>query len=266
MNTTINILLIFLFGLVCSSCNTRTDKNEKSAETNEKTPLCNLKIALDTTFDYRILYSKILLPKSQGASTPWTYDSITKTTFQNWDSLAPGNYTFEIKTIFRTKQQFHFTISTDTSFIVTNQLGLKTVAQIDKNELLSADTIELVYTSNGCFHGYFEKLILIKNKAESNYFLKTNSKTIMAHAKPLDIQKNVSSEIIDDLYILQNDSKKQKDKSNKSGILYMSTTRQNIYLLVNGKLFKFDDTGIKDWNLYDDFKTKYITQTKDNST
>lgn len=266
MKTTINILLIFIFGLVCSSCDTTTDKSENSLETSEKTPLCNLKITLDTTFDFTILDSKTLLPKNHGASTPWTYDSITKTTSQNWDSLAPGNYTFEIKTIFRTKQLFHFTISTDTSFIVTNQLGLKTVAQIDKNELLSADTIELVYTSNGCFHGYFEKSILIKNKAESSYSLKTNSNTIIADAKPLDIQKNVSSEIIDDLYILQNDSKKQKDKSNKSGILYMSTTRQNIYLLVNGKLFQFDDTGIKDWNLYDNFKTKYILQPKDNGT
>lgn len=236
MKITVSIIALFLLGLICMSCQKTKDKKYH-----------DLTIILDSTFDYELIDSTTLLGNNYKSSMEWSYDTIKHNCYYHWDSLTSNNYIFKVQTIFSKVKDFNLSFPNDTNFLLDNELGFVTTMLIDKNELYQSDTIELVFTSSGCFHQYYEKLIITKNNNE--YTLKTESEQI----------KKVPSAIIDSLFQMQFDSKKELDKIEKNGFQSFSTTTNGFYLLANNKLFKFNDRGIEDWDLYENFKAKFIT-------
>jgi hypothetical protein len=221
-----------------------------------------LKIALDSTFDYRLLdsitvSSENFYSSAECDTSSWSIKNNGILIF-HCDSMSPENYILRIKTIFDKEQTFSFSLSDNASYSITNQLGFKPVDLIAKSDLLKADTIELVYTSNGCFHSYSEKTALCKEKKGGKYFLSSVADKTMINGEPLSISKEVPAIVVDDLFALENDSKKMKEDSITAGILKISTTIQRVYLLANRKLFQFSDQGIIGWNSYNTFISKYM--------
>lgn len=221
-------------------------------------------IRLDPELEWRMIDSISLSSEDFYSVIPsndslWSFDSISHAIVFHCDSMPSTEYVLKIKTIFTREKEYPFYLGKDTSFLIGNNLGFKKAELISKDEIRQADSVEFVYTSNGCFHSYYEKSILFRGKGSksNDYFLNTTSNTIMKDAQPLDFLIKVSPGIVDSLYLLQCESKEQYDFSIKNGFLNSSTTHHNFYLLVNNKVFQFDDNG-STWTLYDKFKMKYF--------
>ena len=256
MKINLKISLIILLGLFWTSNITKNSQQKTR---------CKLAITLDSTFNDDIIEVEILSAKNSKKRIIWTDfigDSKSKAKTQKWDKLISGNYIFKIKTIFHKEQTLSFTISTDTSFHLTNKLDLKDVPFIDQNTLSEADTIAFVYRSRGCFGGSFEKSILTKNKMDSSYLLKAILHRNMENKKPLDVTKKVPADILLSLFKLQNESTKLKEAVYKSRMISVSTGTQYLYVLAGNQVYRFNDMGIPDWNLYQLFRENYIVQRK----
>ena len=256
MKVNLKISLIILFGLFWTSNITKNPQQKTR---------CKLAITLDSTFNDDIIEVEILSSKNSKKRIIWTDfigDSKNKAKTQKWDKLIPGNYIFKIKTIFHKEQALSFTISTDTSFYLTNKLDLKDVPFIDQNTLSKVDTIKFIYMVYGCFSSSVEKFVLTKNKTDNSYLIKTVFDRNMRNEKPVEVSKNVSSDILLSLFKLQNESSKLKEDAYKSGNISISTTKQHLYILASDQVYRFNDMGIPDWNLYQLFRENYIVQRK----
>jgi hypothetical protein len=245
----IQILFLIIFGLTFSKCTTAPQiKND-----NYK-----LTIVLDTSFHYDIFDSAYVTQENKVFPNLSAYDTISKTTKYYLDSISSGNYVINIKTIFKDITRLPIFVQADTTIYLKHLF--EPTSLINKAELQNADTIEFVYVSEGCFHFYFEKSILTHNG--NDFILKTSSNIIQEGDKPINIQKKVPSTIIDSLFIFESDFIAQKEKIGINNLFFTSTTTQRFYLKIKNKVFQLNDQGLKDWTLYDDFKFKYITQTK----
>lgn len=213
----------------------------------------SLVIKLDSTFDYRLYESvtvsseKYITPLDPSESTSWHFDSITRERTFRWDSLGDDVYDFCFKTIFTKKQKLRFKLICDTTFHLKNELGIEKVDFINLFELKNADTIEFNYSTVACFGSNFERNILIKNKSSNNYILKTSSNYLNEDNQSSIIYHDVNSDIIDTIFQVQLEAKKRQD--NKE-LLNFSTTRQKFFLLVNNKLFMFNDPMLEKSDLY----------------
>lgn len=242
-------LILFLCAILFISCG--AENNGADSEKNKNIQYSKLKVTLDTTFNYNFLERIKLLTYEADSLSFWDYDTTSNEIYQQWDSIAQGNYTIEVRTIFRTKQQHSFKLTKDTSLMLYNQLDLKSVAQVDEQEILNADTIELVFTSQGCFHSVNENMILIKNKTDSSYLLELSINKWRKSIK--STKKNVSVDIIKDVVRLQNDLIKLKSNN-----YCLSTTNTGYYLLVNGKVFQFKTLNPEYSKYYMKLKKKYL--------
>jgi hypothetical protein len=234
MNKAVIIFALILFRLVNASCQTSADKKNYG-----------LTIAMDSTFDFDLLSNTILLSTKYKSSVNWKFDETKRIYLYRWDSLTSANYIFKINTIFKKSKQFNILLPRDTNYILDSELGYNLTELIDKNELFQSDTIEFVYINSACMGQYSETSILTKNN--ENYTLRSTSTK----------KKKVDKSIINSLFQLQLDSKKESDKLVRKGVRF-STTTQSFYLLAKNKLFKFNDQGIENWDLYDKFKATYI--------
>lgn len=120
------------------------------------------------------------------------------------------------------------------------------IDKFDKNAIFNADTIETFYKQVGCFNYYFEKSILIKNKMDDSYFISTH----FNNGKSLQ-QKKATSNIIDDLFSLQNELL-------KSDNFVTSTSTERFYIAINNKVYR-NIKNHEGTHIYADFKKKYIT-------
>jgi hypothetical protein len=251
MRITLHIFTIMMVGLFYTACKTSSEQT-----------LCKLTISLDTSLHDNLIYDTELLGNNFKSNKYWTFDTITQTKMYQWDSLKKGEYTFKIQSIFSKEQNLKISLLADTKVKLKNDLNFKNVDLLSKSELIKADTVEFVYTSDGCFHSYIESSILIKNKAQNNYKLRTTSDVMNVEDKPLDIDKIVESKIIEELLQLQLNSKQEKEINKKDNRFYRSTTTEYLYILANNELYQFSSQGLKDWKSYEKFKDKNILQKK----
>ena len=243
-----------MIGLIYSSC--------------KKQENYNVKIKFDSTFHF--LDEVEISSEDYNATfnyydSIFSYDTLSKSFIFKKDSLTRGEYTLSIKTIFSKKQTFTFSIFSDTVFLLKNELGISKVDLIGKNDLFNADTIEIVYKIDGCFQSDFEKSILIKGISDNNYSVQTISNKHNLEWNPIERKNRVGPFIIDSLFYIQTESIKQREEANnyamKRGlplVLFASTTVKRFYILVGHNAFFFTDYGLKDWNLYDNFRGRFI--------
>lgn len=249
-----NIIILFFIGFIYSGC---------------KKPLNNnVTVIFDSSFNFIDeidISSEDYTATFNHSDSILSYDTSSKSLIFKKDSLANGEYSFIIKTIFSKKQIFTVSIFSDTIFYLKNQLGISKVELIEKRELLNADTIEIVYTIDGCFQSDFEKSTLIKGKSENIYSVHTISTKLNLEGNPTEFRSRVGQFVIDSLFYLQTESIKQMKEANENAkkngwpfSLLGSTTVKRFYILVNHKAFFFTDYGLKEWNFYDSFRARFI--------
>jgi hypothetical protein len=244
MKASINIAVIFFIGIVCLSCQSKK--------------YCDLTITLSSKMDYCAIDSAFLFNGDDHYRGTCSYDSATNGLICHWDSLESGNYGFQIQTIFCKVQNFPIDLEKDTNIRINGDLEFHKTELIERNELNRADTIEFVYTSDGCFHCYLEKSILIRNKSRNCYYLTTVSNEGVAGDESIVVEKKIPPNVIDSLFQLELDSKTKFDLMLKDGIYKSSTTTNRFYLLADNKLFYFSDQGIQDWDFYSPLKRIYF--------
>ena len=137
---------------------------------------------------------------------------------------------------------------------------------MNKASFKNADSIRIYFRSAGCFHNYKQKITLRKSD-DKNYHLTFCYDTItiekingrkMVVKTPVFTYQNVTAVIIDSLFNLVKNSQVQRKKAFETGISCVSTTHENLFILINNSLFQFSDAGLCDWNLYRNFKREFI--------
>lgn len=181
------------------------------------------------------------------------FDTIQHRGIYYCDSIGKGNYTFNLKTIFRQPIALNIALASDTSIQIDSPF--KTKAFISKAELSTADTIELIYLSIGCYQHYYEKTMLIARNG--TYFLETKSNTYRFDTPGLDIQKTVPAHIIDGLFKLESDL---KDAGERSGLadISVSTTTKRVFFRCGKKYYWVNEPVREEDSFYSKFKAAYI--------
>ncbi len=240
-----NILLVFGLLFLLLSCEAET-KEPPLKQIKEEKKYHKLSIIVDSSHNRMYFNEPFLFLGNIECERKYAvrFDTITKKDTYYWDSLSKGNYVF--KSISYKERVFPFSLSKDTVIPIKNNLNLEYVDKLDKKTFLNADTIQLLYRQIGCFNQYFEKAILIKDKTDNSYFVSAhfnNGKSIQ--------QKKASSNVIEDLFSLQNDLLKLDGFA-------LSTSTETFSISANGKTYS-NEKNHQGTHMYADFKKKYIT-------
>lgn len=226
----------------------------------------SLTITLDNSFTIDFFDSTSLSCNGVIVKTQLEYDKVNRSFYCYWPSLPKGKYEFRLLTVFGGKESLVFTLTRDKSVVIPNKHGLLNSGNLEMARFKSADSVRIYYKSSGCFHNFKNRVTLVKTDGE-NYHLtysydSTTYQPVGRMKKVVDVtvyrHKIVNAVVIDSLVQLVNESRVQLDKVAKNGYGCMSTTHQCLYVLINGSLFQFRDTGICDWELYADFKKEFF--------
>jgi hypothetical protein len=226
----------------------------------------SLTIKLDSSFNHHICDSAILTTDCIRFRGHWIYDSPSKSYHYQWKNLPVGYYTFNFQTFFNYSQSISFYLSKDTSFEMSNTMGLEFIPIFSISDLLKADTIKILYKVSGCFNSYFERISLFKIDHE-RYTLVNRFDSIdlqyiqgrhMFVAIPVEKSKIIFCEVMDSLFQLMDSSRNMKNRVLRSKNLRISTTRHELYMVIGKKMFEFNDFGMPEWDLYSRFRKGYL--------
>jgi hypothetical protein len=220
LRTTPFFLLFLLLYICFSGCN----ENQQSFFKIQKHKNYKVCIAIDSAFDFR-LNDKLTLSSgdlyfefNSYDTASWVYDTANRTLALCCDSLPEDDYIFRYKTVFSREQALKFSLVSDSSFFLEDQLGLQPAELLGINELKEADTIEYIHYEDGCFHHDEEKASYIKRQ------FKSESYAMMVQAlleKQLDLIATV----------------KKKDR-------FWSTENQTFYIRAGNRYFYLYDNGV----------------------
>ena len=244
----ISIITIFL--TVVISCN----KLPKEVHT------CNLTIICDSTFNENIYENVYLI---SGSDTIYVkgknYRQGKKGIKIKLDSIPSKEYILCLENMFREVQSQKVNLMNDTVISISNRHGYENINIIPLADLENADTIKFIYSSSGCF-SHVESFNLIKK--DSFYLFEPI--TIQFGNRLMRtryVSKTFSNKIVRGLFDLEVDSRKYMISiRNKTP---WQTSRVEYYILVNNKIFMFDDEN-RCCEEYIKFEKKYIDGKKDN--
>jgi len=248
------VAIVFSFQAHASTCNLADEG------------LINLSITLDSSFNHNICDSVILTDGQRRYRSHWTHDLPHHSFHYTWEGLPAGHYVLKVQTLFQFSQTISFDLNKDTTFVLSNTMGMESVPIFLKSDLLYADTIEWVYTSSGCF-GHYSERISLTTIDHLNYMLVKKFDSIaletiqgrkMFVTIPVEKSRVAARGIADSLFQLLDSSRCMKNRYLSSGILRLSTTHCELYVLIGKQLYAFDDRGIDEWDLYDRFRKQYL--------
>lgn len=230
------IICISYFLFACQNRNNNLDSHET----------CTLTIICDSTFNQNLFYDSNLFTKDDTIRIQKIkFDTLNKTITYKWTNLKKEQYHFENFSVFQQKNMVSFYLNRDTTLRIRNKFKHKLIKIIPKASLLKSDTIYFAFQTCGCSYGIF---IYSLTKNNGKYRLK--SANIHYGGSPID--KEVSAEIINDLFKIQRYCRNHKFHS------YISTRAYQFMLLSNNKVFYFDDKYSADVELFYRFRMKYI--------
>jgi hypothetical protein len=222
--------LLLLFLLFCNAC------------MNEEQPKAfRVQIALDSTFEYCIAgYPKFF--NARGSFQEKTkYDSLSKTLFLTWDSIAPGPYKFEMPVLFGQFQKLDFDLESDTIFHLSLKEYLQRVDSFSLMDLKTADSIIIAYTNRGCFNSYYEKSTIAKIGETNEYRLKAHSgRSFYEGEKLFNVERTVSDSIVKAINNMVFNSRDYQYLASNS------TNYECVHIVLGKKIYTFSD-GVAEW-------------------
>ena len=227
-------------------------RNQNKNETSSLTIVC------DSSFYNKIYWNGYLISSKDTLTLNHKntkFDTLTNIVTIKWDSLMNGVYHFETVSAFQQKNSTTITLQHDTIIHISNGYKYEFVNSISKEELLRADTVAFAFQAHGCsfrIQGY----TLIHNG--DKYRLKGSIFRIHEATGFNLIDKNVSSEIVNDLYKIQ--TRCQEFPLHQR----WCTMSYQFMLLSQGKVFYFDDEYSVSSDIYDSFFDKYIIEKNNN--
>jgi len=223
----LSIITIFLTALI--SCNKQP----------EAVHYCTLTINCDSTFNEHIYENVYLISDNDTIYVNGKNYRQKKTGIKiKLDSIPSKEYVLCLSDIFRNLQSQKLNLKNDTVIKITNLHRYENCKIIPLADLRKADTIKLFYSYSGCF-SHIESFNLIKKNrnylVEPKRFQFGNRLMYTRY-----VSKTVSNKIVKGLYDLQMKSRNYMvSVKNKKTPWQMS--RQEYYILVNNKIFMFDD-------------------------
>ncbi len=222
MRFNITIWTIFLTTCFSESC----DFISKSSDRKQT---FTLSIAIDSSINSMSYYGRFILVSNHDSikydSELW--DKKTMALTYKWDSLKAGDYQFKLNSVYHHQKAASFALLSDTIIKIRNDFPYQFVNIVSKKDLLHADTIDFAFESTGCSFT-IEKYQLIKNNDKYRLIRQKNYRFD-------SIEKVVSPEIIDDLYLMQLNCRKYDIKE------WRSTRAYQFIMIAGHKAFYFDD-------------------------
>ena len=241
-------ILIFIIVLLFSCEN----KSKKSKEVDLQT--FNLTIINEKSNIPNIVLSHKLAPGNIDSTLNWSYDSINKRYFKEFKNLPRGKYIYETQSIFTKKLQVPIFLNKNKTIIAKNNFDIELVDAISHTELLNADTIEVIFDMNGCYTGYTDKTLFIKNKKTNNYrLIHSNNRNYYDSLTPIDFNAEIKIESIEKLFQTQQQYILKRKELAKKGSIIWSTNSYDFYILANNKLFKNTSYSNEDFPFYEKF-------------
>ena len=243
----ISIITIFL--TVVISCN----KLHKEVHT------CNLTVICDSTFNEHIYENVYLISDSDTIYVKGeNYRQGKKGIKIKLDCIPSKEYILCLENMFRVVQSQKVNLMNDTVISISNRHRYENIKIIPIADLVNADTIKFIYSYSGCF-SHIEAFNLIK---KDSYYLFEPVRIQYGNRlmRTQYVSKTVSNKIVKGLFDLEVHSRKyMKSVKNKKTPWQMS--REEYYILVNNKIFMFDDEN-RCCEEYTKFENKYIYKNK----
>lgn len=232
---------------------------------------CRVTVFIDHTFPYKLLKEPQLSRGRSHYEGRYYRDSIHERSAYVFAVPAKISYTLQVSTVWGVYSTNTFRPGSDTSVFIQNHFDLLHTRSPDKKIFTNADTIRLFYNTSGCFHDNNEQMLLLK-KAGGGYTLRYAYDTVMERriagrlrmvTTMIEKQRDVPAAIAGQVFEMVSRSELQADSVEKYGDKCGSTTSQTIFVLINNRLFRFNDYGVCDWNLYNAFRKKYFRRSDD---
>lgn len=241
-------ILIFPLLLFLSCENNSTKSKQVDLQT------FNLTIINEQSTIPNITLSHKLTPGNIDSTLNWSYDSINKRYFKEFKNLPRGKYIYETQSIFSKKLQIPIFLNKNKTIIAKNNFDFELVDEISEAELLNSDTIEVIFEMKGCFAGYTDKTILIKNRKTKIYnVIHSNDRNSYESFILNNFKTEVSNESIIKLFQTQEEYILKSKELAKNGSIIWSTNSYDFYILANNKLFKNTSYSNEDFPFYENF-------------
>jgi hypothetical protein len=213
----------------------------------------DLKAIPDFTFDFNYYDSAFISKGGQSLHLKWSMDKYNYQVYQCYD-LPEGEYIFEFKTALNERFTVPVVMDDDTIFNLTNNLIL--ADSIERQDILTSDSITVVFTINGSKNIYYERTT-IKKKGEG-YEVEMISDDWQGTKKPIHIKKQMAHDIIEGILDLQPGIELEKEAMKKGNVMW--SDKKMFYLRVKNKFFKYSDTKARTWFFYDKFIDAYLVK------
>jgi len=224
----------------------------------KKVHTCNLTVICDSTFNEHIYENVYLISNSDTIYVKGENYRQGKTGIEiKLDSIPLKEYILCLENMFREVQSQKVNLMNDTVISISNRHRYENIKIIPLADLEIADTIKFIYSLSGCF-SHVESFNLIK---KDSYYL-FEPKRIQSGKRLMHTRyflKTVSNKIVNGLFDLELNSRKYMISIwNKAP---WQTNRVEYYILVNNRLFMFDDEN-RCCEEYNKFENKYINNSK----
>jgi len=219
---------------------------------------CNLTVICDSTFNEHIYENVYLISNSDTIYVKGrNYRQGKKGIKIKLDSLPSKEYILCLENMFREVQSQKVNLMNDTVISISNRHRYENIKIIPLADLENADTIKFIYSLSGCI-SHVESFNLIR---KDSYYLFEPIRIQSGNRLMLTryVSKTVSNKIVNGLFDLELNSRKYMISiRNKTP---WQTNRVEYYILVNKRIFMFDDEN-RCCEEYTKFEKIYIDKKK----
>jgi hypothetical protein len=175
------------------------------------------------------------------------FDSVAGIYRQRLDTTDVGEYSVTLTTVFGTETIQTYSVISDSTLLVKNNLPFTSVGFISEDSMLKADTVQFVRVVKGCFQNDLHKVTLVKNG--NGYDLSEFPQRSWSNVDYRMITAEEGAMMIHEF--VESENEIEQLRVDNAGKVMASTTRQYVFFRADSEVYSYYDGGAK-WVSYPD--------------